>query len=116
MYKTKAYSAVSATAPVASATIPRREPTENDVQIEILFCGICHSDLHTARGEWDGVFPTVFPCVSGHEIVGRVVKAGSAVRKHQVGDVVGVGCLVDTDHTCPECEAGLEQFCPNITL
>jgi uncharacterized zinc-type alcohol dehydrogenase-like protein len=116
MYKTRAYSAASATSKLASATIPRREPTERDVQIEILFCGVCHSDLHYARNEWKDAMATVYPCVPGHEIVGRVKKVGSAVTKHKPGDLVGVGCLVDSDHTCPNCRAGLEQFCPNFTL
>lgn len=116
MYQTKAYSAASAASPLASATIPRRDPTDRDVQIEILFCGICHSDLHYARDEWHDVMPTVYPCVPGHEIVGRVTKAGSAVTKFKEGDLVGVGCLVDSDHTCPHCQAGLEQFCPNQVL
>jgi uncharacterized zinc-type alcohol dehydrogenase-like protein len=111
MYNAKAYSAASATSPLAHTTIARRDPTETDVQIEILFCGICHSDLHTARDEWHSVMPTVYPCVPGHEIVGRVVKVGSAVNGFKPGDVVGVGCLVDSDGTCPECKAGLEQFC-----
>jgi uncharacterized zinc-type alcohol dehydrogenase-like protein len=116
MYKTKAYSATSATSPLASATIPRRDPTDRDVQIEILFCGICHSDLHYARDEWHDAMPTVYPCVPGHEIVGRVTKVGSAVKKHKAGDLVGVGCLVDSDHTCPNCREGLEQFCPGMVL
>ena len=116
MYKTKAYSAASATAPLASATIPRRDPTDRDVQIDIQFCGICHSDLHYARNEWKDVMPAVYPCVPGHEIVGRVTKVGSAVTKYKAGDVVGVGCLVDSDHTCPNCKAGLEQFCPGMVL
>src|SRR5271154_5299430 len=116
MYKAKAYSAASATSPVASTTITRRDPTENDVQIEILFCGICHSDLHQVRNEWSGVMPTVYPCVPGHEIVGRVTKVGSAVKKFKLGDLGAVGCMVDSDRTCPECQAGLEQFCPNFTL
>jgi alcohol dehydrogenase (NADP+) len=116
MPKAKAYSAASATSPLASATITRRDPTENDVQIEILFCGICHSDLHQVRDEWSGVMPTVYPCVPGHEIVGRVTKVGSAVSKFKPGDLAGVGCMVDSDGTCPECKAGLEQFCPNFTL
>src|ERR1700741_880688 len=115
-YKAKAYSAASATSPLASTTIPRRNPTEHDVQIEILFCGICHSDLHQARNEWSGLMPTVYPCVPGHEIVGRVTKVGSAVTKFKPGDLAAVGCLVDSDGTCPECKAGLEQFCPNFTL
>jgi len=116
MYQTKAYSAASATSLLTSATIPRREPTDRDVRIEILFCGICHSDLHYARDEWHDVMPTVYPCVPGHEIVGRVIEAGSAVTKYKAGDLVGVGCLVDSDHTCPNCQAGLEQFCPNMVL
>jgi uncharacterized zinc-type alcohol dehydrogenase-like protein len=116
MYKAKAYSAASATLPLASTTIARRDPKEHDVQIEILFCGICHSDLHQVRDEWSGVMPTVYPCVPGHEIVGRVKKSGSAVSKFKPGDLAAVGCMVDSDHTCSECQAGLEQFCPNFTL
>ena len=85
MYKTKAYSLASATSPLAATTIPRREPTDRDVQIEILFCGICHSDLHYARDEWHDVLPAVYPCVPGHEIVGRVTKVGSAVSRVQAG-------------------------------
>jgi uncharacterized zinc-type alcohol dehydrogenase-like protein len=116
MYKANAYSVASATSPFASSTIERRDPTEHDVQIEILFCGICHSDLHQARNEWSGLMPTVYPCVPGHEIVGRVTKVGSAVTKFKPGDLAGVGCLVDSDGTCPECKAGFEQFCSNMTL
>ena len=116
MYKAKAYSAASATSPLASTTIERRDPTESDVQMEILFCGICHSDLHQVRNEWSGVMPTVYPCVPGHEIVGRVTNVGSAVKKFKVGDLGAVGCMVDSDRTCPECKEGLEQFCPNLTL
>ena len=116
MYKAKAYSAASATSPLASTKIPRRDPTENDVQIEILFCGICHSDLHSVRNEWSEFMPTVYPIVPGHEIVGRVTKVGSAVTKFKPGDLTAVGCMVDSDGTCPECRAGLEQFCPNMTL
>ena len=116
MYRAKAYSAGSATSPLASTTVARRDPTEHDVQIEILFCGICHSDLHQVRNEWSGVMPTVYPCVPGHEIVGRVSKVGSAVTKFKAGDLGAVGCMVDSDGTCPECQAGLEQFCPNGTL
>ena len=89
----------------------RREPDDADVQIEILFCGICHSDLHTVRSEWDG---TVYPCVPGHEIVGRVTKVGSAVTKFKPGDLAAVGCMVDSDRNCDDCQAGLEQFCPNV--
>lgn len=116
MYNAKAFSVSSATSPFSSATIARRDPTEHDVQIEILFCGICHSDLHTARNEWADMMPTVYPCVPGHEIVGRVTKVGSAVTKFKPGDLAAVGCMVDSDGTCPECQAGLEQFCPNFIL
>jgi uncharacterized zinc-type alcohol dehydrogenase-like protein len=116
MYNAKAYSARSPTSPLAATTIPRRDPTPHDVQIEILFCGICHSDLHTARNEWSGVMPTVYPCVPGHEIIGRVTKVGSAVTRFAPGELAAVGCMVDSDGTCPECQAGLEQFCPNGTL
>jgi alcohol dehydrogenase (NADP+) len=116
MYNTKAYSAASATTPLAATTIARRNPNEHDVQIEILFCGICHSDLHQVRNEWSGVMPTVYPCVPGHEIVGRVARVGSAVANFKPGDLAAVGCLVDSDRTCPECQAGLEQFCPNGIL
>jgi uncharacterized zinc-type alcohol dehydrogenase-like protein len=114
-HKAKAYSAASAASPLAPTTIPRREPGEDDVQIEILFCGICHSDLHTVRNEWnDSGVATVYPCVPGHEIVGRVTKVGSAVTKFNPGDLAAIGCMVDSDGTCPECQAGLEQFCPNM--
>lgn len=116
MYKAKAYSAASATSPLASTSITRRDPTDRDVQIEILFCGICHSDLHQVRNEWSGLMPTVYPCVPGHEIVGRVVKVGKAVKKFKAGDLAAVGCMVDSDGTCPECKAGLEQYCPNLIL
>jgi alcohol dehydrogenase (NADP+) len=116
MYKTKAYSAASATSRLASATISRRDPTEHDVQIDILYCGICHSDLHQVRNEWSGVMPTVYPCVPGHEIVGRVAKVGSAVKSFKPGDLAAVGCMVDSDGTCPQCRSGLEQFCPSLTL
>ena len=112
----KAYAAAGPTSSMASTTISRREPNEQDVQIEILFCGICHSDLHTVRDEWKSVFPTVYPCVPGHEIVGRVTRIGSGVKRFKPGDIAAVGCLVDSDRTCSECRAGLEQFCPNMTL
>ncbi len=116
MYNAKAFSAASATSPLASTTIARRDPTETDVQIEILFCGICHSDLHQVRNEWKEVMPTVYPCVPGHEIVGRVTKVGASVKKFKAGDLAAVGCMVDSDGTCPECQRGEEQFCPNMTL
>ena len=115
MFNAKAYSAASSTLPLASTRIVRRDPTEDDVQIEILFCGICHSDLHQVRDEWSGFLPTVYPCVPGHEIVGRVTRVGSSVSKFQPGDLAAVGCMVDSDGTCPECKAGLEQFCRNTT-
>lgn len=113
MYNAKAYSAATATAPLTSTTIKRRDLTEHDVQIKILFCGICHSDYHTVRNEWSG---TVYPIVPGHEIVGRVTQVGSAVTQFKSGDLVGVGCMVESDGTCSQCQAGFEQFCPNVTL
>jgi alcohol dehydrogenase (NADP+) len=116
MYNTRAYAAASSTAPLAATTIARRDPTATDVQIEILYCGICHSDLHQVRDEWNEMMPTVYPCVPGHEIVGRVTKVGSAVTKFKAGDLAGVGCLVDSDGTCPECKHGFEQFCNNMVL
>jgi uncharacterized zinc-type alcohol dehydrogenase-like protein len=116
MYKAKAYSAAGAKSPLASSTIQRRDPGEHDVQIEILFCGICHSDLHQVRDEWHDFMPTVYPCVPGHEIVGRVARIGKGVKKFKPGDLAAVGCLVDSDRNCPECKAGLEQFCANMTL
>ena len=97
MSKAKAYSAASATSPLAYTTIERRDPTDTDVEIEILFCGVCHSDLHQVRNEWSGVMPTVYPCIPGHEILGRVTKVGSAVTKFKAGDIAAVGCLVDSD-------------------
>ncbi len=116
MHEARAYSAASATSPLTPNTITRRETTETDVQIEILFCGVCHSDLHTVRNEWGSIMPTVYPVVPGHEIVGKVVKVGSAVANTKPGDLVGVGCLVDSDHTCPSCKADQEQFCPGAVF
>ena len=116
MYNAKAYAAASATTPLAGTTIPRRDPGEHDVQIEILYCGICHSDVHSVRNEWSEFMPTVYPIVPGHEIVGRVVKVGSAVTRYKTGDLAAVGCLVDSDRSCPRCQAGLENFCPNLKL
>jgi alcohol dehydrogenase (NADP+) len=115
VYKAKAYSAASAKSPLKSAKITRRDANDHDVQIEILFCGICHSDLHAVRNEWSEFMPTVYPIVPGHEIVGRVTKVGSAVTKFKPGDLAAVGCMVDSDGTCSECR-GFEQFCPNMTL
>ncbi len=116
MTKAKAYSASSATSPLASSTIARRDLTANDVQIEILFCGVCHSDLHYARNEWSDALPAVYPAVPGHEIVGRVTGVGPGVTGFKEGDVAAVGCLVDTDRTCPACKDGLEQFCHGMVL
>jgi uncharacterized zinc-type alcohol dehydrogenase-like protein len=103
-----AYAALNAKAPLAPFAITRREPGPTDVQIEILYCGVCHSDLHTARGEWEGV---THPVVPGHEIVGRVSKVGKDVKKFKEGDFGAVGCMVDSDRTCPSCKEGLEQYC-----
>jgi uncharacterized zinc-type alcohol dehydrogenase-like protein len=116
MYSAKAYSAASASATLAATTIPRRANTPRDVQIEILFCGVCHSDLHTVRDEWYSIMPTTYPCVPGHEIVGRVTAVGAEVSDFKPGDLVGVGCLVDSDHSCPSCQANVEQFCPDATF
>ena len=116
MYNAKAYGATSADSSIAPLTIPRRELLPTDLKIDILFCGICHSDLHYARNEWSDVMPTIYPCVPGHEIVGRVSEVGADVTKFNVGDTVGVGCLVDSDRTCPNCQEGLEQYCPNFSL
>ncbi|MEW4562432.1 NAD(P)-dependent alcohol dehydrogenase [Bremerella sp. JC770] len=113
MYQTKAYAAESATSLLESASIPRRDPTDKDVQIEILFCGVCHSDLHQVRDEWKSVMPTVYPVVPGHEIVGRVTSVGSSVTKLKPGDLAAVGCMVDADCTCAECQADRENLCPS---
>jgi uncharacterized zinc-type alcohol dehydrogenase-like protein len=110
-FPTKAYAAQSKTSPLAPFTVQRREPRPQDVQIEIQYCGVCHSDLHQVRGEWENAMPTVYPCVPGHEIVGRVSKTGSGVKKFKEGDTAAVGCLVDSDRTCVNCRAGEEQFC-----
>ena len=106
--KTKSYAANSATTPLAPFNLERRLPGEHDVQIEILFCGVCHSDVHTVRNEWQG---TTYPCVPGHEIVGRVISVGAHVQKFKAGDIAGVGCLVDSCRNCGSCEEHLEQFC-----
>ena len=108
MIPTSAYAAQSPESPLAPHTLERRSPGPTDVHIEILFCGVCHSDLHTARGEWPG---TVYPCVPGHEIVGTVVAVGSGVKKFTAGQTVAVGCLVDSCRTCASCREGLEQYC-----
>ncbi|MFY9647796.1 MAG: NAD(P)-dependent alcohol dehydrogenase [Terriglobales bacterium] len=110
-YRAKVYSAQSATSALGPGFIQRRALRPQDIQIEILYCGVCHSDLHTVRNEWVSVMPTVYPCVPGHEIVGRVVKVGSAVKKFKEGDIAAVGCLVDSCGVCASCRAGEEQFC-----
>jgi alcohol dehydrogenase (NADP+) len=110
MYNAKAYAAQGATAPLKPFSLQRRDPLPHDVRIDILYSGVCHSDLHQARNEWGG---TIYPCVPGHEIVGRVTKVGSEVRKFKVGDVAAVGCMVDSCRVCPSCEAGDEQYCEN---
>ena len=114
MFNTKAFSAASATSGFGPSTISRRDPLDRDVQIDILFCGICHSDIHFSRNEWAPVMAANYPCVPGHEIVGRVAKVGSGVTKFKSGDLVGVGCIVDSDRTCDACKSGLEQFCHNM--
>jgi uncharacterized zinc-type alcohol dehydrogenase-like protein len=110
MSNTKAYAAQSATTPLAEATIERRAPKPNDVQIDILYCGVCHSDLHTVRNEWGG---TKYPVVPGHEIVGRVSAVGDKVTGFKVGDLAGIGCMVDSCRECQNCKEGLEQYCDN---
>ena len=105
---TKAYGAPAADKPLESMDIERRTPGQHDVQIDIAYCGVCHSDLHTVRSEWAG---TLYPCVPGHEIVGHVSAVGSNVTRFKVGDTVGVGCLVDSCQHCPSCAEGLEQYC-----
>jgi uncharacterized zinc-type alcohol dehydrogenase-like protein len=113
-YPAKAYAARSTTSGLAPHTIKRRDPRPQDVQIEILYCGVCHSDLHQVRDEWHDFLATVYPCVPGHEIVGRVVRTGKAVKKFKEGDLAAVGCLVDSDRVCENCRAGLEQYCEKI--
>jgi uncharacterized zinc-type alcohol dehydrogenase-like protein len=111
---TTAYAAPSAKGPLGPFALTRRDPRPTDVQIDILFCGVCHSDLHQARDEWHDFAPTTYPCVPGHEIVGRVSKVGSAVKKFKAGDRAAVGCMVDSCRTCPSCEKGLEQYCTHF--
>jgi uncharacterized zinc-type alcohol dehydrogenase-like protein len=114
--KVQAYAAQSASSALSPFGIARREPGPLDVEIEILYCGVCHSDLHHVRDEWHN---TIYPCVPGHEIVGRVKRAGNRVAKFKPGDLTAVGCMVDSCHTCPSCQAGLEQYCqsfPTLTF
>ena len=107
MTQAKAFAAFDKTSPLGPFTFERREPLARDVQFDVLFCGVCHSDLHTAKSEWPG---TNYPCVPGHEIVGRVTKVGAEVKKFKVGDAVAVGCLVDSCRSCSSCKEGLEQY------
>ena len=110
MSNTKGYAAQSATTPLGPFKFDRREPGAHDVEIEILYCGVCHSDIHQARNEWGG---SIFPMVPGHEIVGKVTRVGAHVKKFKAGDLAGVGCLVDSCGTCASCEQDLEQYCEN---
>jgi len=110
MNVSNAYAARNSTAPLGPFSFQRRDPLPRDVRIDVLYCGVCHSDLHQARNEWRG---TVYPCVPGHEIVGRVTKVGSKVRRFKEGDLAAVGCMVDSCRVCPSCEEGYEQFCEN---
>lgn len=110
MSKASAYAALDSSTPLQSYQFERREPGAQDVQIDILFCGVCHSDLHTARNEWNN---TQYPSVPGHEIVGRVTAVGAQVKGFQVGDLAGVGCMVDSCQSCDSCAEGLEQYCEN---
>ncbi len=108
---TKAFAAQSAASPLAPHSIARREPLATDVAIEILYCGVCHSDLHQVRNEWSEFSPTTYPCVPGHEIVGRVTQVGKDVKKFKTGDLAAVGCMVDSCRHCASCTRGLEQYC-----
>jgi alcohol dehydrogenase (NADP+) len=110
-FTAKAYAAHAATSPLGPFSIPRRDPQPQDVQIQILFCGVCHSDLHQVRNEWEAFMPTAYPVVPGHEIVGRVVKVGSAVTKFKEGDLAAVGCMIDSCRVCSNCRDGEEQYC-----
>jgi uncharacterized zinc-type alcohol dehydrogenase-like protein len=115
-YTAKAYAAQSATSGMAAITIPRRTPQPKDVQIEILYCGVCHTDVHFAHNDFVNAIPTTYPCVPGHEIVGRVVKTGNAVTKFKEGDLAAVGCMVDSDRTCESCLEGEEQYCASMPV
>ena len=110
MFACTGYASQSAEAPLAPFSFERRDPGPGDVQVEILYCGVCHSDLHTARGEWGN---SVYPVCPGHEIVGRVARVGKEVTRFREGDLAGVGCMVDSCRTCRSCREGLEQYCEN---
>src|SRR5665213_400910 len=110
MIPVKGFAATKAKSPLAPFKFERREVGPHDIQIEILYCGVCHSDIHQTRNEWGG---SIFPMVPGHEIVGKVTRVGAHVKKFKAGDLAGVGCLVDSCRTCPSCEQGYEQYCEN---
>lgn len=112
MSTAKAFAATSAESPLSGTNITRRECGPNDVEFDIEYCGVCHSDLHTVRNEWSA-WPTVYPCVPGHEIVGRVTKVGANVRSFKPGDLAAVGCMVDSCGSCGSCKEGLQQYCDN---
>jgi len=111
--KTTSFAAHSASTPLASFEFQRRDPGAHDVEIKILYCGVCHTDVHIARNEWHG---TTYPCVPGHEIIGRVVRTGAQVKGFKDGDIAGVGCLVDSCRACENCKEHLEQFCQGATF
>ena len=111
--KIKAWGADTAAQPLHAMDITRRAPCARDVQIDIAFCGVCHSDIHQVRSEWAG---TLYPCVPGHEIVGRVTAVGAQVTSHRIGDLVGVGCIVDSCQHCEECGEGLENYCDGMVV
>lgn len=115
-FAAKAYAAGSASSGLAASSIQRRSPRPQDVQIDILYCGVCHSDLHQVRNEWQSMMPTVYPCVPGHEIIGRVVKAGKSVKKFKEGDIAAVGCMVGSCGVCSSCREGLEQYCEKFPV
>lgn len=108
MTKVIGYAAQHSFSSLKPFAIERREPLANDIQVEILYCGVCHSDIHQVKNEWKN---TVYPCMPGHEIIGRVTKIGSKVTKFKVGDIAGIGCMVDSCHHCEYCQKGLEQYC-----
>ncbi len=113
MFSCTGYASASAKEPLAPFSFERRDPGEDDIEIKIRYCGVCHSDLHQARGEWGN---TIYPCVPGHEIIGDVTRVGKAVTSFKVGDLAGVGCMVDSCRQCESCRKGLEQYCkPGFT-